>query len=554
MRLRLILAVAVTFLLAACGGSEDGSLPPPIPNGNVRGVAHDNVLIGSTITAYRYGTNEVLATAVTNSVGNYGLTVQSETTPLLIEATGGYYKEEASGKQVTLKSDQRLTAVFNYRTASEFTVAVTPYTHVAAGLAAYRIKQGISVAAAIDSANKDVSEMLGFDIITTKPVDITNSDYATAYFSNAYAYGFLSAAISSWTMFASAQNGQDGSKLHTFFTSVAFGQVMYADVVADGVLDGWGVDETGQRIPLSFGIVSLSTHVYRHGFAAHLIAMVNRTDVNKIGLKESDLLTYAGQYASGQGALYGHAEPLPFVNGGRPAINLPASFAASGWLSGTITLSDIVTSTGSVLSAAVSVDGTPVGIPTTGANPTFILDTRLYSEGQHNLNFTVLDSYGVSASQTLSVGFDNTVPLLPTINNWSQAAVGTNLTLTRCGTSSDLPSGVASVSVAFYYFDLYTDTITLPSVPNTVGNWCASATLNNFYNIWTNQFPENNYYMFIYSFRVMDKAGNCSCYSLFRDDSYYIFPTFAPLPVTGANYLKCCKETSFIEKVPVPVW
>lgn len=509
MRLRSVLAVVVVFLLAACGGSGDGSLPPPIPNGNVRGVAHDNVLIGSTITAYRYGTSQVLATAVTNNVGNYGLTVQLETAPLLIEATGGYYKEEASGKQVTLKSDQRLTAVFNYRTASEFTVAVTPYTHVAAGLAAYRIKQGMGVETAIDSANKDVSDMLGFNIITTKPVDITNSDYATAYFSNAYAYGFLSAAISSWTMFASAQNGQDGSKLHTFFTSVAFGQVMYADVVADGVLDGWGADETGQRVPLSFGIVSLSTHVYRHAFAAHLIAMVNRTDVNKIGLKESDLLTYAGQYAGGQGALYGYAAALPFVNGGRPPINVPA-LSASGWSGGAVSVPATITGSGSVLSAVLSVNGTQVGSPVVGSSPTFPLDTRLYSDGQHKLSITAVDSYGVSGTQTINVGFDNTPPTLPASGTWTSSNPPYIQPITLCGGSSDLSSGVASLAV-FSSFTPMDGVLPLPTAgtyintsdPDTSGNWCITVRYG---------FAEFTFYAD--RIALWDKAGNYSTYDI----------------------------------------
>lgn len=408
------------FLICSCSGSGNNSgsaVPPQVPTATVKGVAHDNILIQSTISAYRYTNGQIgqlLGTATTDNNGNYSITIQAEDTPILLEATGGSYIEEASKIPVNLKDGQKLRAVANYKTGTAIDVSVTTFTHLAAGLAAYRIGQGTGAAAAIDSANHDVSSMIGFNIITTKPLDITNSNNATAFVTNGHLYGFMSAAISSWTMFASIQNGQtsDNNNLHSFYNSILFAQQLYNDIVADGLLDGKGFNTNGQLVPLSFGVVPLSTEVYRHALAAHLLKISANKDSNKTGLTTAHLRTAATAYATKTDAIYGTATPIDFTNDGVPQV-VCKTFTGCV-LAGTPTFTATINSPIPVASATISVDGTAVASSLTTLS--YALNTYPYEPGTgswHTVSWAVLDGFGINVNASKAYYMVNSFYILP---------------------------------------------------------------------------------------------------------------------------------------------
>ena len=210
------------------------------------------LLTGSTITVRNFTGGKagaVLGTGKTDQSGNYSVNINSDPTPLIIEATGGSYVEEASGITVNLGPTQMLRAVVNYTGGNVANVSITPYTNLAAGLAAYRVKKNATTdASAIDAANQEISNWLGFSLISVKPRNITNAANVTSVAADDYSYGLLSAAISSWTKYAATKNGQQ----HAVLSSVAFADSMYQDVIADGLLDGNGIDATGAAVPSLF--------------------------------------------------------------------------------------------------------------------------------------------------------------------------------------------------------------------------------------------------------------------------------------------------------------
>ena len=509
--------------LAACGGSGGGSsLPSPIPSGTVKGVAHDNVLIGSKITVYQYsgGTKGAsLGTATTNNDGNYSLSVQCETTSLLLEATGGYYMEEASRAQVNLKAGQVLRAVVNFKTRDTISTQLTPFTHMAAGLAEYRIKHGTSAGAAVESANQDISEMLGFDIIKTKPVDVTNPLNATVFVSNEHRYGFLSAAISGWTMYASSKVEPDS--IHANFNSIAFAQLVYRDISSDGVLDGKGLDNTNQLEPLSFGLLPLNANVYRHGLAAHLIQFADKSENNHTNLKGAALQSFASAYAAYSGAIYGNVAPLDFSTAGSPVITGLTISNSTGDLelkSGSLigqkrSVCGSIFAVGEVETAALlffSSNPSPVNLKP--FEPCWELDATDAPDGSQVLTLNVVDTYGISTTLLFDVTVDNTPPHL-TVNStsvYSWPALMTSLTVD--GSFSDSCTGVSSI-------ELVSPKKVLAFGEPLSGSWSLSHSLAN---LWLDYGFKPMYKNLV----IRDNADNCSTYRYsftctgYRSDAY----------------------------------
>jgi hypothetical protein len=493
--------VVAGLVLTACGGAGSGSgAPGGVPNGGVSGVAHDNVLIGSTITVYQYSSGQagaVLGSATTDQNGNYSISLQAETTSLLLVAKGGRYVEEASGKQITLSGSQMLRAVVPYTTGGNISTSITTYTNAAAGLADYRIKHGAGVAAAVASANLDISNMLGFDIVTTKPRDITNPANVTAYTSDEYSYGFLSAAISSWTMYASQQSGQSSSSLlHSSINSIAFADKMYQDINADGLLDGNGKDMNGVVVPLSLGTLPLSQNIYRYAIAAHVINISKNLQANKTALTDAQLVPFAQNYAGNTSMVWGSVPPSPFTDG-LPVITI-TSLTPNQWVNGTyVPVMATFAKLGALISSTVSLDGVVIGSPGVAGNLfTFVMNSKLYADGgARTLRFDVLDTYGVPASQSITIGIDNTAPTMSMSLSWPVGYCGRNdgtppdqfslgCALTAVGQVVETGAGVDSIT------DLMTGAVIYPDVS---GNWSEAFTGTSSG----------------LSFKVRDKLGNC---------------------------------------------
>lgn len=93
---------------------------------------------------------------------------------LLIESSGGSYKNEANGQTIQLKNSDTLTTVLP---AGTKVAAVTPFTHMATALAKSLIQGGASPDDAIISANEAVAKQYGLkSILDVHPVDASNEN------------------------------------------------------------------------------------------------------------------------------------------------------------------------------------------------------------------------------------------------------------------------------------------------------------------------------------------------------------------------------------------
>lgn len=401
--MRRTLPLFLIVFLVSCSGSGGGgnSAPPPVPTSNVSGAAVDGLIIQGTVRVYDFSGGSqggLLGSATTDAVGHYSVSIQSESRPVLVEVTGGYYIEEATNTQVPLGSGLKLTALFNHSTGQPVTIAVTAYTHAAAALAQYLMTQGRSVSAAINEANTRFNVWIGHSITNTIPLAITDSGNASAQPTPAHNYGFLAGAISNWTK----ANRPNGVISHTApYRSIEFIQKMYDDLRADGLLDGRGASGGA----LSFGTTPMSVNVYRAELAMQILRIAD-DPANRTGITSAQLLQYARAYAASVDPIFNNVAPIPID---QPIVSI-ISPSANQWISGVINVRGVVTDTAGPGTVNLVVDSNTLGMATDYFNPVVSFDTRTLSNSTHAFGFTVTNFVGLSTRTTINALVDNVLP------------------------------------------------------------------------------------------------------------------------------------------------
>ncbi|KAF0190458.1 MAG: hypothetical protein FD165_2691 [Gammaproteobacteria bacterium] len=491
--------VFLAALLAACNGGpgSSGGLPAERPAGVVSGYAIDGAIAGGVVRVYAFANaskGELLGETSSDVQGFYSIDIQSRDQPVLIEVSGGSYIEQASGVTVPLREEQVLRSVALYESGKPLNRMVTPLTNVAVGLAEYKVSQGVDAVRAIQDSLAAVSAAFGVNVADVRPRDIGDSSAVTASSAENF-YGFLLAGISSWTAWAGEQ---DGDTTHSIYTSIGLGQLLYNDIVADGVLDGVGRNKAGDgSMSLSVGVVPLNRDVYRISFAQHLLAMANSAR-NATGLSADDFRDSAV-------ALAGNRDPLfrTTVTGGVAV--LPVAFPVDPegfYYNGVVTYRVVIGGSGIAQQVLFDVDGLAIGQAADPTQPSIEIDTRAYADGEHLIGVTANDGIGNEAYRQFAVRFDNTAPFV----NVTSAPVTNQADFTITGTFGDNGAGVSAVIVQ-----------DKPASLSSGGTWQAQASLA----------PGNNAIVI----RVRDRVGN-----EFQTQTSVGLDTAAPLINTAAQH------------------
>lgn len=273
-RTALSAAIVATLGLTACGGGDGDS--PSFSSATTSGTAAKGILNKAVVTAVELASDQseirTLENTLTDITGAYSLTIPSSYTngPIKISITsdvdtemkcdistgcgtraddisdansnttvdfGEWYKPGADNIQMS-------ALVASAVSGAELAVNVTPFTTMAAKRA---MAETTLDATAVANANSEVSALLGVNVLTTKPVDIT--DVSTDATPQQITYAALSAAIAE-----SADKDTDGvpdinaaiDALATGFEDGTISSTELQDIVTDAgtIFTAAGIEDT----------------------------------------------------------------------------------------------------------------------------------------------------------------------------------------------------------------------------------------------------------------------------------------------------------------------
>ena len=217
--LKLIGLIAISFAITACGGGSGSQAPVAT---SVNGVASKGPITGGEVKVYALRSDgsqgdQLGPTKKTNENGTYSVDIGNYSGNILVEVTGGTYTDEATGNLNQPNPGLRAALA---EASGTVAVAVTPLTEIAVQSAATLTKENI------ERANSLVSSMVGTDIISTIPVDVSSVVPGTASQAQ-IEYGLMLAAISKMI-----DNGEA--------TNVADAMSSISDDLSDGMLNTTG--------------------------------------------------------------------------------------------------------------------------------------------------------------------------------------------------------------------------------------------------------------------------------------------------------------------------
>ena len=253
-----LIALALTSALAACGSSSKSDATTPVET-LIEGTASKGLILGGAVTAYLINTDgtkgEAVGTATTDTTdGSYELTLDNsyDGEALIIEITaadGSQMKCDLSvcladddadvaitfGELYTLPTDFELSAVSSGSDSETIAINITPLTNIAAALTLDKVASGTTPAAAAESSNYQIADLLGLDgDVTELPiVDLTDADAINAATADSLEANLKSAAV----VEAALSDSSVGTSIED-----ALGSFVDQYVASNGIADTEGTD------------------------------------------------------------------------------------------------------------------------------------------------------------------------------------------------------------------------------------------------------------------------------------------------------------------------
>jgi hypothetical protein len=134
--------------IAGCGSTS--SSPPERPTASVSGVVFQGPIAGATVRAYAYADGRrgtEVGQALTDASGRYTISGSIPAGVVLLEASGGTYREEATGRDVTVEPAVPLRTLIRVTPGVDAGGTIGTYTTLAAGLAEHLVRRACDDAA-----------------------------------------------------------------------------------------------------------------------------------------------------------------------------------------------------------------------------------------------------------------------------------------------------------------------------------------------------------------------------------------------------------------------
>ena len=179
--LTITLLIGSLSLLFGCGGGGSSATTPIGTggtigaNGMISGTAVKGPVSGGTVKAYAIINGNMgmqLASAITDSQGNFNISIGDYAGPIMVQMSGGTYMEEATGATVTMAPGDVMTAVMTTVSAGTTVtgIQITPLTSMAQAMADNTA--GGMTDANITAANTAIGNyFMVNDILHTQPMN-----------------------------------------------------------------------------------------------------------------------------------------------------------------------------------------------------------------------------------------------------------------------------------------------------------------------------------------------------------------------------------------------
>ncbi len=371
---------------------------------NVSGYSFDGKFTNANITIYtsRNGKKgEYLASGKTDKNGFFEISVKSQNQVLLIEATNGTYPEPITDEQIDLQDGQIISTTVNYISGDPLTTHLSPLTHIASSLIQFKLRNGETFLEAKSNVTKIFQEIFNVDVFSI-PSLLTNETEIVEpqLISNDAMHNIYMSTLSGFSSWFAVQNGHPDQSI---FNTVELIKIMSKDIIEDGLLDGFGLDDNKQAIQLALGSVKLDANVYRMGIALYIMAYLN-SDNNNSALSDTDLLPLAKAISKSEHPFFGSAkvDTVPAL-----APILSHSYPQTINIAGVFRLTVGVRSFVDLERMDIFLDGVFIGHINTPDKAEFTLDSKNYSDGEHEIKVIVTDVFGNEANLTIPVIFNN---------------------------------------------------------------------------------------------------------------------------------------------------
>ncbi|MGB8931156.1 MAG: hypothetical protein WCC48_07915 [Anaeromyxobacteraceae bacterium] len=279
--------------LSACGGGGGGTSPATA--GTVSGTVVKGPVGGATVTAFAItgGTmGAQVGGGTTDTSGNFSITIGDYTGPLMLQASGGSYTDEATGSVMPMQvGDVMASAIPSVAAGSTLVgVQVTPLTSMAHARV-HHMTGGITPAN-ITTANAAIGAYFSVgDILHTVPMNPTMVGAGTAASQEAKNYGMAIAAMS-----------QYAASLGMPYSSGVVTAMM--DDASDGVMDG---KMGAASIPMGGGMMGgtmMQATAGTTGLATSMTTFVG-SSFNKSGVTMTEMQPLVDMLAASAGTLPG---------------------------------------------------------------------------------------------------------------------------------------------------------------------------------------------------------------------------------------------------------
>ncbi len=323
----LLLAVLSSSALLACGGSGGGGSSAP-GGGTISGALGAGPVAGARVTAYAITGGSMgapLGSATSGADGTFTVAVGDHAGPVLLQAAGGTFTDEATGSSMPmLTGDVLTTAIPSVEAGAATTgVQVTPLTSMAQARA--HAMTGGMTAANVTAANTSVGTYFSVsDIVHTAPMNPLTPGAGAGATPDARSYGMTLAAMSEYARTVGMTTSSSG--MVTAMMDDA------SDGILDGMMGGTAISMTGMGGMMGGGMMQATAGT--SGLATAMTAFVGSA-MNRSGVTMADMQQLidrlngaSGQLSPGGGTAAGTISGTAFM--GRMQAGTMTAYAVVG--------------------------------------------------------------------------------------------------------------------------------------------------------------------------------------------------------------------------------